>query len=44
MDANLSEFIIRMHRNKETAVNAKYDMKTLKLFIGLVRKIKPQLT
>jgi DNA replication licensing factor MCM6 len=44
MDQHLSEFIIRMHRNKETAVVAKYDMKTLKLFIGLVRKIKPQLT
>lgn len=29
---------------KEAAVAPKYDMKTLKLFIGLVRKIKPQLT
>jgi DNA replication licensing factor MCM6 len=33
-----------MHRLKENAIVPKYDMKTLKLYIGFVRKIKPQLT
>ncbi len=33
-----------MHRNKETVINPMYDMKTLKLYISLARKLKPQLT
>ena len=43
-DEHLSAFIISMHRSKETAIVPKYDMKTLKLYIGLARKLKPQMT
>lgn len=43
-DEHLSNFIINMHRLKDTAVAPKYDMKTLKKYISIARKIKPQLT
>ena len=43
-DEHLSNFIISMHRSKETSIIPKYDMKTLKLYIGLARKLKPQMT
>ena len=33
-----------MHRTRNTAIAPKYDMKTLKLYISLARKIKPQLS
>jgi DNA replication licensing factor MCM6 len=42
-DVHLSDFIISMHQKRENAFQPKYDMKVLKLYIGLARKIKPQL-
>lgn len=43
-DANLSEFIINMHRMKERALISKYDAKSIKLFISTAKKLKPMLT
>ena len=43
-DQHLSEFIINLHRSKLNTIEPKYAMKTLKFYIGLCRKIKPQLT
>ena len=43
-DANLSQFIIGIHRMKQPIVNPRYDMQTLKDYISLTRKIKPQLS
>ena len=43
-DAHLSEFIINLHKNKERALDIKYDSKTLKLYISTARKLKPRLT
>jgi DNA replication licensing factor MCM6 len=43
-DNNLSQFIIDIHRNKKPTQECRYDMKTLKEYIAVTRKIKPQLT
>lgn len=43
-DANLSEFIVNMHRNKQKAFVTKYDSKSIKLYISTAKKLKPMIT
>jgi DNA replication licensing factor MCM6 len=43
-DEHLSKFIIDIHRHKKEILKPIYDMKTLKEYISVTRKIKPQLT
>ena len=43
-DRNLSEFIINIHRFKQPSSPPKYDMRELKDYLSICRKIKPQLS
>ena len=41
---NLSEFIINIHRLKKPSNPPKYDMRDLKEYLSVCRKIKPQIS